>query len=67
MYGQGEGVPGDLVRGYAWLSIVAAQGDTDGEKNKNNFAQRMTPAQIADGQKSSSELWEKYVVPFREE
>jgi hypothetical protein len=27
---------------------------------------RMTPAQIAEGQKLSSELWEKYVVPFQE-
>jgi hypothetical protein len=27
----------------------------------------MTPTQIAEAQKLSSELWEKYVVPFQKE
>ena len=36
-------------------------------KNKKNVAKAMTPAQIAEAQKLSRELWEKYVVPFRKE
>ena len=65
MYTKGEGVPKNYVRGYAWLSISAAQGYERGELNKEITALRLTPAQIAEGQKLSGELWEKYVVPIQ--
>ena len=65
MYAEGKGVPEDDVRAYVWLSIVATQRIANAQKAKEAFAELMTPAQIADGQKSSSELWEKYVVPFQ--
>ncbi len=65
-YAKGEGVPENRVREYAWSSIAAAQGDSLAPMVKETAAMRMTPAQIAEGQKLSSELWEKYVVPFQE-
>ena len=65
MYAEGKGVPEDYVRAYSWLSIVAAQGEAVGKNGKENVAKRMTPAQIAEGQKLSRELWEKYVLPFQ--
>ena len=65
MYANGEGVPKNNVAAYALFSITAAQGDSDGEIMKKIVAQRITPAQIAAGQKLSNELWEKYVVPFQ--
>ena len=61
----GDGVPKNHVRGYAWCSIAAAQGDATGKNAKELFAQLMTPAQIAEAQRLSRELWEKYVVPFQ--
>jgi class 3 adenylate cyclase len=61
----GNGVPKDHVRGYAWSSIAAAQGDAQCKNFKEAVAKRMTPAQIVEGQKLSRELWEKYVVPFQ--
>ena len=65
MYANGEGVPENNVVAYALFSIVAAQGSSGAEKNKKIVAQRLTRAQIAAGQKLSSEFWEKYVVPFQ--
>jgi TPR repeat protein len=67
MYAQGKGIPEDHARAYAWLSIAAAQGNAGGKKFKEMLAKFTTPAQIAEGQKLSRELWEKYVVPFQKE
>ena len=55
MYYKGEGVLEDYVRAYAWLSIAEAQRDAG--KRKWVVAKRMTPAQIAEAQKLSRELW----------
>jgi hypothetical protein len=75
-YAGGDGVPQNYVRAYAWLSIAAAQREawclvpctpvtiTSRIDLITNF---MTPAQIAEAQKLSRELWEKYVVPFQKE
>jgi len=37
------------------------------KKGKEIMAKHMTPAQIAEAQKLSSDLWEKYVVPFQKD
>jgi len=65
MYAQGKGVPKDYVLAYAWSSIVAARGNAHGIKVQELLTKIFTPAQIAEGQKLSRELWEKYVVPFQ--
>jgi len=65
-YSRGKGIPEDVVHGYAWLSIAAAQGSVAAPINKEVAANRMTPTQIAEAQKLSRELWEKYVVPFQQ-
>ena len=64
---KGKGVPQDNVRAYAWFSIAATQEVYGGKKGKDIDAKLMTPTQIAKAQKLSSELWEKYVVPFQKE
>ena len=60
MYAQGEGVPEDDAKAYAWLSIAAAQGDELAKKSKDIVTERMTRAQIAEAQKLSREYWEAY-------
>jgi TPR repeat protein len=65
MYYNGEGVLEDYVQAYAWWSIAATQGIADAKKNKGIIKKKMTREQIAEAQKLSSELWEKYVVPFQ--
>jgi hypothetical protein len=54
------------VRAYAWFGVTAAQGDVIGKKGKELTANRMTSTEIAEAQKLSRELWEKYVLPFQE-
>ena len=67
IYATGEGVPENNVKAYAWCSIAATQGHKKAKNNKRIIKKRMTPAQIAEAQKLSSELWEKYVVPFQKD
>lgn len=56
MYDKGKGVSQDNVRAYMWYSLAAAASPLDdkGSKtanyNRDTFAQRMTPAQIAQAQ-----------------
>ena len=64
-YINGHGVPEYGVCAYAWSSIAAAQGNAQSGTFKEAVAKHMTPAQIAEGQKLSRELWGKYVVPFQ--
>ena len=67
MYENGKGIPEDYVKSYAWYSVTAAQGWDLAQTSKRSFEGRVTREQIAEAQKLSSELWEKYVVPFQED
>ena len=65
MYRNGEGLPRDKVRAYAWTSIAAAQGNATAQKNKELAIKEMTRPQINAAQKLSRDYWTRYVVPFR--
>lgn len=63
LYASGKGVPQDYVEAYKWYNL-AASGSTiaSNRRNRDNatemrdlVAARMTPAQIAEGQKRASE------------
>jgi len=41
------------------------RGNKDAKKYKGIIKKQMTRAQIAKAQELSSELWEKYVMPFQ--
>jgi uncharacterized protein len=65
MYRDGDGVPEDHALAYAWFSIAAARGHVIHKILKESIAKKMTPSQIAEGQKLSRELWEKHIVPLQ--
>jgi len=67
LYGLGDGVPQNNLQAYAWVSSAAAQGSEEAKNNIGIIREQMTPAQIAEAQKLSSEYWEKYVVPFQKD
>ena len=48
LYENGE-VFNRIVRAYMWFSLSAAQGYVAAVKNANILAQRMTPAQLEEG------------------
>jgi TPR repeat protein len=50
MYANGEGLPQNDVRAYAWFSVSAALGDETSRNNRDIVAERLTPAQLAQGQ-----------------
>jgi hypothetical protein len=59
MYANGEGVPENNVTAYAWWNIAAASGYEDAIENRSIVEARMTPAQIAEAQQLSTEIFER--------
>ena len=53
MYYKGHGVQQDFVRAHMWLNLSAASDDQDAGKVRDEIAERMTPAQIAEARRSS--------------
>ena len=50
-YDNGEGVAKDYVEAYKWRLLAARQGNEDAKKTMNMLENKMTPEQIAEGQK----------------
>ena len=44
---RGLGLPKDLVKSYTWFAIVAAAGDTDAAKKRDEVATRLTSSELA--------------------
>jgi TPR repeat protein len=59
MYKNGKGVARNYVQAYKWLNLSAAQGNDWGRRNREWVLKRMTPAQIAEGQKLSHQFMER--------
>ena len=59
LYAYGKGVPQDDVRAYMLFNVAAARSTGDLQKsaadNRDNVARRMTPAQLAEGQRLVSQ------------
>jgi hypothetical protein len=55
MYANGRGVPKDYVLAYMWANLGAAGGHEDARENREEYAAKMTPTQIAEAQKLSRE------------
>jgi hypothetical protein len=55
VYASGKAVPKDSVAAYMWCSLAAAQGDKAAKDNRGILEKTMTPAQIAEARKMSSE------------
>ena len=60
MYGNGDGVPRDLVFAYTWFNLSAAQGNETAQRNNEMIAQVMTREQIAEAQRLSTEWIEAH-------
>jgi len=60
-YARGIGVPQDYVQAYAWYNIAAAQGSKDVAATRSKIGEKMTAAQIEEGQRLSREYAEKFI------
>ena len=59
IYADGEGVPEDDVRAYAWYNLAAVQGHEPAFKAKESLRERMTPKQIARAQELSNTFYQR--------
>ena len=59
LYDTGEGVPKDLVQSYKWLNLAAGQGKTEAAEVRDELTPQMTPEQIAEAQRLSTEFYQK--------
>ncbi len=53
MYLEGDGVPRDYIISYMWLNLAAAQGNEGAMIYTSILEEKMTPEQIAEGQRLS--------------
>ena len=59
MYFKGEGVRKDYVLSYQWVSLSAAQDNAEAIKARDFFASKLSPSQIAEGERLAQEWLEK--------
>lgn len=59
MYGTGRGVPQDFIQAYAWYNIASASGEDTARRNRDAVAERMSPSQLEQAQKLSTQLFEE--------
>ena len=65
MYGNGQGVPQDYVQAHFWFNLAASHVPPGtfrdmAVENRDVFATKMTPAQIAEAQRMAREWTEKH-------
>ena len=60
MFGNGHGVPKDFSQAYAWWDVAAAGRIDIAAKDREIVVARMSSGQLAEAQKLSKEVWEKY-------
>jgi len=59
-YYKGDGVIKDYVEAYLWLNLAAANGHKTALKSREKLEKKMTPDQVAEGQKLSREWLQKH-------
>ena len=60
MYDFGYGITEDDVRAFMWLNLSVAQGNYLATNDRENLRKRMTPEQIAEAQRLTSEWLGKF-------
>lgn len=65
MYYTGEGIPKDQVLAYAWANLAGVKKNTPDKKLRDIIAENISPAEIAEGQRLSSN-WKPGMILARE-
>lgn len=56
LYEQGRGVTQDFTTAYVWYALAAARGDDMARVNRDRLMRRLTPDQLATGQRRTRAL-----------
>ena len=67
MYKNGEGVPQNFTNAYILFDLAAAQGNEDAWENREIVAEKLTPDQLAEAQRLSSEWKVGGPLPLQED
>lgn len=59
IYTNGRGLPQDYVEAYKWFNVAAAKGDNQAEKSRELLRSVMTPRQVAEAQRLSSDYYNR--------
>jgi len=60
IYHNGQGIPQDNVKAFAWYGIAAAGGIKSAQRIRDEIQSRLTHDEIEQARKLARELWEKY-------
>ena len=63
MFDNGQGVPQNYVQAHMWFNLAGAEGNSEGNKNRDMVARKMTAAQIAEAQRLAAEWKPKPTQP----
>lgn len=55
MHYDGDGVPQDYITAYMWANLTTASGDQIPKDLRDELLQKLTPEQVAEGQKMTRE------------
>ncbi len=58
-YASGRGIPQDYVEAYKWYNVAAARGDDQAQKSREFLRSIMTPRQVAEAQRLSSDYYNR--------
>ena len=65
MYHDGQGVPQDYVRSYAWLNIASAQNLEKAQNLRDLVSKKLNKSDLIEAQELSNEYYELFVSPFQ--
>lgn len=60
MYARGQGIPVDLPRAMAWMTLAAERGNSDYTRARNVVRASLTPEQVAEAETIVQELTPRY-------
>jgi TPR repeat protein len=55
MYDKGSGVTQDYLQAHMWFNLAAARGEKTAREFRDSLAEKMTPEQIAEAQRTARE------------
>ena len=58
MYKEGLGLPESFARSFAWFNVAAASGDEEAKSARELMRKKMTPDQVAEGQRLSRSFFD---------
>ena len=60
MHAKGRGVPQDYIQAHMWFNLAAAQGNESAAENRDQIAEKLSPADVLEAQRMARVWRSKY-------